>query len=83
MKKKIRTTSFWLELSGAVGIMLETISSVLKLELYSKEVEAIILAICSVFVVLGVITKKDVNDEKESSSEELLEEINKDNREEK
>lgn len=83
MKKKIRTTSFWLELSGAVGIMLETISSVLKLELYSKEVEAIILAICSVFVVLGVITKKDVNDEKESSSEELLEEINKDNKEEK
>lgn len=83
MKKRIRTTSFWLELSGAVVIILETISSVLKLNLYSKEVETIILAVCSVLVMLGIITKKDVSDEKESSSSELLEEINKDNIEEK
>lgn len=79
MKKKIRTTSFWLELSGAVVIILETISSVLGINSYSKEVESIILAVCSVLVVLGIITKKDVSDEKESSSKDLLEDINKDN----
>lgn len=83
MKKRIKTTSFWLELSGAIVIILETISSVFKLNLYSKEAESIILAICSVLVMLGIITKKDVSDEKESDSKELLEEINKDNNEDK
>lgn len=83
MKKRIKTTSFWLELSGAIVIILETISSVFKLNLYSKEAESIILAVCSVLVMLGIITKKDVSDEKESDSKELLEEINKNNIEEK
>lgn len=81
MKKKIRTTSFWLGLSGAIVIVLETISSVLNLNLHSKEVESIILAICSALVMVGIITKKNVSDEKESSSKDLLEEINKDKEE--
>lgn len=78
MKNKIRTTSFWLGLSGAIVIILETISNILGLNLYSKEIEAIILSICSALVMVGIITKKNVTDEKESSSEDLLEEINKD-----
>lgn len=78
MKNKIRTTSFWLGLSGAIVIILETISNILGLNLYSKEIESIILSICSVLVMVGIITKKNVTDEKESSSEDLLEEINKD-----
>lgn len=81
MKKKIRTTSFWLGLSGAIVIVLETISSVLNLNLHSKEVESIILAICSALVMVGIITKKNVSDEKESSSKDLLVEINKDKEE--
>ena len=81
MKKKIRTTSFWLGLSGAIVIVLETISSVLNLNLHSKEVESIILAICSALVMVGIITKKNISDEKESSSRDLLEEINKDKEE--
>lgn len=78
MKNKIRTTSFWLGLSGAIVIILETISSILGLNLYSKEIESIILSICSALVMVGIITKKNVSDEKDSSSEDLLEEINKD-----
>ncbi len=78
MKNKIRTTSFWLGLSGAIVIILETISNILGLNLYSKEIESIILSICSALVMVGIITKKNVTDEKESSSEDLLEEINKD-----
>ncbi len=77
MKNKIRTTSFWLGLSGAIVIILETISNILGLNLYSKEIESIILSICSALVMVGIITKKNVTDEKESSSEDLLEEINK------
>lgn len=78
MKNKIRTTSFWLGLSGAIVIILETISNIFGLNLYSKEIESIILSICSALVMVGIITKKNVSDEKESSSEDLLEEINKD-----
>lgn len=77
MKNKIRTTSFWLGLSGAIVIILETVSKVVGLNLYSKEIESIILSICSALVMVGIITKKNVTDEKNSSSEDLLEEINK------
>lgn len=78
MKKKIRTTSFWLGLCGAIVIVLETLSNVLGLNLHSKEVESVILSICSALVMLGIITKKNENDESNSSSQDLLDEINKD-----
>lgn len=78
MKKKIRTTSFWLGLCGAIVIVLETLSNVLGLNLHSKEVESVILSICSALVMLGIITKKNENDENNSSSQDLLDEINKD-----
>ena len=76
MKKKFRTTSFWLGLSGAVIIVLETISNIIGINLYSKEVEAIILSVCSALVMLGIVTKKDIKDENESNTKDLLEEIN-------
>ena len=76
MKKKFRTTSFWLGLSGAVVIVLETLSNIIGINLYSKEVEAIILSICSALVMLGIVTKKNVSDENETSTKDLLEEIN-------
>ncbi len=81
MKNKLRTTSFWLGLSGAIVIVLETISNIIGLNLYSKEVESIILSICSALVMLGIITKKNVEDKNESSSDELLDEIDKQNKE--
>lgn len=78
LKKKIRTTSFWLGLCGAIVIVLETLSNVLGLNLHSKEVESVILSICSALVMLGIITKKNENDENNNSSQDLLDEINKD-----
>jgi len=74
MKNKLRTTSFWLGLSSAIVLILDCISGIVGFELYSKEVETIILTICSVLVTIGIITKKNEGD-KETSKEELLEEI--------
>lgn len=74
MKNKLRTTSFWLGLSSAIVLILDCISGIVGFELYSKEVETIILTICSVLVTIGIITKKNESD-KETSKEELLEEI--------
>lgn len=76
MKKKIKTTSFWLTLSGAVVMLLDTISNIIGLDLYSKKVESIILAICTFLVMTGVITKKDVYDPEPKNSDELLDDIN-------
>lgn len=76
MKKKIKTTSFWLTLSGAVVMLLDTISNIIGLDLYSKKVEAIILAICTFLVMTGVITKKDVSDPEPKNTDELLDDIN-------
>ena len=76
MKKKIKTTSFWLTLSGAVVMLLDTISNIIGLDLYSKKVESIILAICTFLVMTGVITKKDVSDPEPKKSDELLDDIN-------
>ena len=74
MKKKFRTTTFWLGLSGAIVIVLETISSAFGINLYSKEIESIIMSICSALVMLGIITKKNVGDD-EVSKDTLLDEI--------
>lgn len=74
MKKKLRTTSFWLGLCGALVLILDTISEIIGLELYSKEVERIVLSICSILVTIGIITKRNENDS-DVSKEDLLKEI--------
>ena len=76
MKKKIKTTSFWLTLSGAVVMLLDTISNIIGLDLYSQKVEGIILAVCTFLVMTGVITKKDVSDTEPKTTDELLDHIN-------
>lgn len=77
---KFKTTSFWLGLSGAIVIVLDTLSSIIGFNLYSKEIETIVMAICSALVMLGIVTKKNDTDTANSSQKELLEEINKDNK---
>ena len=75
MKQKFRTTTFWLGLCGAIVIVLESISSAVNINLYSEQVESVILSICSALVMLGIITKKESSDTNQSSKEDLLEEI--------
>lgn len=76
MKQKFKTTAFWLGLCAGVVIILDTISSVFGINLYSKEIECVIMSICSALVMMGIITKKNIDDEKDSSKDELIDEIN-------
>ena len=76
MKQKFRTTTFWLGLCGAIIIVLESISSAFKINLYSQEIKSIILSICSALVMLGIVTKKDTSKE-DLTKDELLDEIDK------
>jgi uncharacterized membrane protein len=66
--------SFWLGLCGAIVLILDTLSEIIGLRLYSKEVEGIILSICSILVTIGIITKRDVGGE-DVSKEDLLKDI--------
>lgn len=77
MMQKFKTTTFWLGLCGAIVIVLEAISGAFGINLYSKEIESIVLSICSALVMLGIVTKKNSGDSKESTKTELLEEIDK------
>lgn len=78
MKEKIKTTSFWLGLSGAVVIVLDCISEIFNLNICSSEVENIIISICSVLIMLGVVTKKNVQDVEGVEKEDLLLELRAD-----
>lgn len=75
MRNKLKTTSFWLGLSAALVIILDTITELLGIKLYSNEVESVILSICSILVTIGIVTKRKVTDEKEVDKKELLEDI--------
>ena len=75
MKDKLKTTTFWLGLSGAIVLVLECLSDIIGLELYSKQVENIILSICSILVMVGIVTKRTTKDKEEIDKEELLDDI--------
>jgi uncharacterized membrane protein len=75
MKEKIRTTSFWLGVSGAIVIVIECVASLFNINIMSGVVGDIMLAVCSVLVMLGIINKKNVGDTEISSENDLLEEL--------
>ena len=75
MKEKIKTTSFWLEMSGVILVVIDTISTLFNLNLYSQVVQSIFMSMGSILVVVGVITKRNSNDKDEVSKEELLEDF--------
>ena len=75
MKEKIKTTSFWLGVSGAVVIVLESLSNLFNINIDSGMVGDIVLSICSVLVLLGFVTKKNISDTEDLTKEELLMEL--------
>ena len=75
MKQKFRTTTFWLGVSGAIVIILECISDVFGINLYSKEIENVIMTVCSALVMLGIITKKTEQDSDNITKDELIADI--------
>ena len=75
MKEKIKTTSFWLGVSGALVVTLDTLSGIFGVQLYSKEVETVVLTVCTILIMLGFVTKKNTGDRVEISKQDLLDEV--------
>lgn len=59
--KKIKTTGFWISLSGAVMLVVQTILGAFGITFNSEIVNTIVSAICGVLVLTGVLipTKSD------------------------
>ena len=74
MKEKIKTTSFWLGVCGAIVIIADSITSIFGVSICTENIENIILSICSVLVLLGFITKKNIGGE-DLSKDELLDDL--------
>ena len=74
MKNKLRTTSFWLGLGGALVIFLNSIADLFGLSIPLGDVEGVITAIAVLLIAVGFITKKTESG-KDEKVEVLLEEI--------
>ena len=75
MKEKIKSLSFWLGLGSAIVIIFNCLSRIFGFEIYTGDIESIILSICSILVFMGIITKKNSNTVIDSTQDELLSEI--------
>lgn len=75
MKEKIKSLSFWLGLGGAIIIIINSLSSICGFKICTGDIENIILSVCSILVLLGIINKKNTNEDNISTQDELLTEI--------
>jgi len=57
MKSKFKTYAFWVALSGAVVLLVESVAEMLGFKIESSTIENVIMSICGVLVVLGIVTK--------------------------
>ena len=75
MKEKLKTTSFWLSVGSSVIIVLSCIADLFGFSICAQNVEQVIVSICSVLVVLGIVTKKNTADTNTVQKDELIAEI--------
>ena len=53
--KKFKKYSFWVSLTSAIVILIQSIGKVFGFEIENDNIENLIMAICGVLVVLGVV----------------------------
>ena len=75
MKEKIKTTSFWLGLGGCIVIIVSCVADLFGLKICAEQIESIIMSICSILVMLGIITKKNTTDTTLLNKDELIADI--------
>ena len=79
-KDRIKSYGFWTALSGAVVILVQSITKCFGVEVQEELISDIIMSVCGVLVVFGIV-KMPNKKETEENTEET--EINQENSEEK
>lgn len=59
LKNKVKNYGFWMSLTGAVILMLQTFGNYCGFSINSVAIESIITSICGVLVVLGIISNPE------------------------
>ena len=82
---KFRTYAFWIALSGAVVILVQSLGKLFGFELDSGVIENVIMSICGVLVVLGIVTKTPEGETTKETTHEIkfIEETQKQTAEDK
>lgn len=75
MMSRFKTYAFWLALSSAVVILVQSVGKLFGFEIESSTIENVIMSICGVLVVLGIVTKKSTP-ENEKNMEDKNKESN-------
>ncbi len=57
MKNKIKSYTFWIGLSGAVVILVQSVGKLFGFDIQGNLIENVIMSICGVLVVLGIVSK--------------------------
>ncbi len=57
MKNRFKTYGFWMSLSSAIIILIQSVASLFGYEFQTTLIENIIMAVCGVLVVLGIVNK--------------------------
>ena len=71
-KDRIKSYGFWTALSGAVVILVQSITKCFGVEVQEELISDIIMSVCGVLVVFGIVTmpnKKADSDESEEKTE--------------
>ncbi len=79
-KDRIKSYGFWTALSGAVVILVQSITKCFGVEVQEELISDIIMSVCGVLVVFGIVTMPNKKETEENTEET---EINQENSEEK
>ena len=78
-KDRIKSYGFWTALSGAVVILVQSITKCFGVEVQEELISDIIMSVCGVLVVFGIVTMPNKKETEENTEET---EINQKNSEE-
>lgn len=71
LKNRFKTYAFWVALSSAVVILVQSLGKLFGFEIESSTIENIIMSICGVLVVLGIVTGSNDNDSSASGDDSV------------
>ena len=66
---RIRTYAFWIGLSSAVVILVQSLGKLFGFEIESSLIENVIMSICGVLVVLGIVSRPTESEEDKDKGE--------------
>lgn len=56
LKNRVKTYAFWVALSSAVVVLVQSLGKLFGFEIESSTIENVIMSICGVLIVLGIVT---------------------------